>query len=69
MPYLPVIDASACVAQGDCVELLPDVFQLEAEVSVALGSGPLQALREAAAACPTEAITVIDTETGEQVAP
>lgn len=69
MPYLPVIDASACVAQGDCAELLPEVFELTDDLSVVIGSAPLQALHEAADACPTGAIAVIDAETGEQVAP
>ena len=29
MSYVPTIDQSSCIAQGDCVELLPDVFLLD----------------------------------------
>lgn len=53
------------MAQGDCEELLPEVFVLEGDVSTVIGTAPLERLRAAAEACPTGAITVIDEEAGE----
>lgn len=69
MAYLPVIDKSSCIAQGDCAEIAPQVFEVRDEVSVVLGPGPLQQLRAAAEACPTEAIVLIDEQTGDQAHP
>ena len=69
MPFVPVIDESSCVAQGDCAELAPDVFEVRDDLSIVLGAGPLQQLKDAAQACPTEAIAVIDEDTGEQLYP
>lgn len=69
MPYLPVIDESSCVAQGDCAELAPDAFEVRDDLSIVLGGGSLQQLKAAAEACPTEAIAVVDQQTGEQVYP
>lgn len=68
MAYIAVVDESSCVAQGDCVDALPQVFALQGDVSVVVGSASLQELRAAAEGCPTEAITVIDDQTGERVA-
>lgn len=64
-----MIDASSCVAQGDCAELAPDVFEVVEEVSVVIGTGSLEEMKAAAEACPTEAIVLIDEETGQQLAP
>lgn len=67
MAYIAVIDESACVAQGDCVDALPEVFSLQGDVSVVIGSASLEQLQAAADACPTEAITVVDEATGEPI--
>jgi ferredoxin len=62
------IDEAACAAHGDCEHVAPEVFRVD-DVAVVIGSAPPDRLIEAAAACPSTAITVIDDETGEQVYP
>jgi ferredoxin len=62
------IDGEACLAYGDCAELAPEAFEV-GDTARIVGSAPLEELIDAARACPSEAITVIDAETGEQIAP
>jgi ferredoxin len=68
MTYVPHIDDSACAGHGDCAEIAPDVFRID-DVAVVIGTGPDSLILEAAEACPSVAITVIDDETGETVYP
>jgi ferredoxin len=68
MSYLPRIDEGACIAQGDCVDVAPQVFQLDDRAGV-IGTGPDELLLQAAENCPVEAITLVDADTGEQVYP
>ena len=68
MSYMPTIDAKACAAHGDCVDVAPEVFALE-ETAMVIGDGPDDLIIEAAQMCPSIAITVLDSETGEQVYP
>jgi ferredoxin len=73
MRYVPVIDGGGCILSGDCEELCPSLFKVNAREAEVLGTGADEATREAlleaAQACPTEAITVTDTQTGEQLWP
>jgi ferredoxin len=62
------IDKEACLAYGDCAELAPEAFQVE-DTARLVGSAPLEKLIDAARACPSEAITLLDADTGEQIAP
>jgi ferredoxin len=62
------IDRDACLAYGDCAELAPEAFEVD-DTAHLVGSAPLRQMVDAARACPTEAITLVDAETGEQVAP
>lgn len=62
------IDKEACLAYGDCAELAPDAFKVK-EVAEVVGRAPSQQLIEAARACPSEAITLVDADTGERVYP
>jgi ferredoxin len=62
------IDKRACLAYGDCAELAPEAFEVD-DTARLVGSAPLQKLIDAARACPSEAITLVDAETGEQIAP
>jgi ferredoxin len=62
------IEASECLAYGDCAELAPEAFEVD-DVAHFVGPAPLRKLVDAARACPSEAITLIDAETGEQIAP
>jgi ferredoxin len=61
------IDTDACLAYGDCAELAPEAFEVD-DVAHLVGSAPLRKLVDAARACPSEAITLIDAETGERLA-
>ena len=62
------IDEAACAAHGDCEHAAPEVFRVD-DVAVVVGSAPPDRLVDAAAACPSTAILVIDDETGEQIYP
>ena len=68
MSYVPQVDAGACAAHGDCAVVAPDVFRVD-EVAEVIGVGTPDSVLEAAESCPAAAITVIDTETGEQIYP
>ena len=68
MSYLIEIDEAACAAHGDCVDLAPEVFELDDVVRV-IGTGPDELLLAAAEACPSTAIRIVDRETDEQVYP
>jgi Protein of unknown function (DUF1271). len=68
MSYVPQIDPNACSAHGDCVDIAPEVFELEVTAKV-IGEGPDDLILRAAEACPALAISVIDSETGETVFP
>ena len=62
------IDRDACLAYGDCAELAPEAFEVD-DTAHLVGNAPLRQMIDAARACPTEAITLVDADTGEQIAP
>lgn len=68
MSYIPRIDESSCIAQGDCVELVPDVFALD-DFAKVVGTGPDEEILTAARECPVEAISIFDSESGAQIFP
>lgn len=68
MSYTPKVDKSACSAHGDCVDIAPNVFALD-EYAEVIGTDKDKKILKAAEACPSLAITVIDSETGETVFP
>jgi ferredoxin len=68
MSYIPTIDESSCIAQGDCVELVPEVFKVD-DCARVIGTGPDELILTAARECPVEAISIVDSETGVQVYP
>lgn len=68
MTLIASVDAGGCISQGDCVEIAPQVFRLD-DTSVVIGTGPDELLLEAAEACPTEAISIVDGESGETIYP
>lgn len=62
------IDKDVCVGSGSCVAVAPDVFALDDEDRSCVRAGavaPDERLLDAARLCPTGAIQVADTETGE----
>jgi ferredoxin len=69
MTYVPHIDDTACAGHGDCAVIAPDVFRLDDDIAVVIGTGPDALILEAAEACPSVAISVIDDETGATVYP
>jgi ferredoxin len=68
MSYRVEIDEAACAAHGDCEHVAPEVFRVD-DVAVVIGTAPIDRLMEAADACPSTAIAVIDEATGEQLYP
>lgn len=68
MSYRPIIDEAACAAHGDCALVAPKVFVVE-DVAVVVGDGPPDLILEAARACPSSAIEVVDEATGETIYP
>jgi ferredoxin len=68
MSYIPTIDESSCIAQGDCMELVPDVFQVDDSARV-VGTGPNDLILAAGEACPVQAISIFDSDTSAQVYP
>lgn len=68
MTYLAQIDEGACAAHGDCVDIAPNVFELD-DVARVVGTAPVDLLIAAAEGCPSAAIRVIDQRTDEQVYP
>jgi ferredoxin len=68
MSYSIEIDESACAGHGDCVEVAPEVFDLD-DVAHVIGTGPDELVLEAAQACPSSAILIIDRTTGDLVYP
>jgi ferredoxin len=68
MAFVPRIDEAACAGHGDCVEIAPQVFELD-DIAKVIGTGPPQLILDAAESCPSAAISVFDDETGEQVYP
>jgi len=65
MTYIPVIDANACSAHGDCEDIAPEIFRLD-DVAVVVNDGPLELMMAAAQVCPSAAIRIVDRDTGAQ---
>ena len=68
MTYLPIIDAAACAAHGDCAEVAPDVFRVD-EIAVVIGTASDEVMLAAAESCPSVAISLVDSDSGEPVFP
>jgi len=68
MTLVPVIDANACSAHGDCEDIAPEIFRLD-DVAVVIGTGSDELMLAAAEACPSSAITILEQETQQQIYP
>ena len=68
MTLLAQIDESACAAHGDCVDIAPEVFELD-DIARVIGTGPDGLLLKAAESCPSTAIRIVDGSTGVVVYP
>jgi ferredoxin len=69
MTLLPTVDTYACALHGDCADVAPGVFNIDGDVAEVIGAGPDATILEAARACPSTAISVVDQATGQQVYP
>lgn len=70
--YKVSVTREKCIGAGSCEAIAPNVFKLDEENIATVISQDGNTDDEkllAAQSCPTNAITVIDTETGEQVWP
>ena len=66
------VDRELCIGAGNCVAIAPSVFQLDAENIAVVNDedgATEDMLWQAAEACPTNAITLEDGETGEILYP
>jgi ferredoxin len=64
------VDKSTCIGSAVCVGTAPGRFALDdsqRSYPVATEIAPDQAVRDAAASCPVEAISLLDADTGEPV--
>lgn len=56
------VDEDACVGDGSCVSICPEVFEMEGDVAKAkmeeVPEGLQESCREAADVCPVEAIII-----------
>jgi ferredoxin len=68
MTYLVEIDETACAAHGDCVDIAPEVFEVD-DVAQVIGSGSDELLVTAAEACPSAAIRIIDAQSRALIYP
>ena len=67
-----VVNRSKCIAASNCIGMAPEVFMLDGQkkaIVVNAKGADDPTLIEAAESCPTEAITLHDEETGEQIYP
>jgi ferredoxin len=68
MTWVAEIDEDACAAHGDCAEIAPEVFEID-DVARVIGTGPEALLMASAEACPSTAIRIVDTDSGQQLYP
>lgn len=65
------VDPDRCIGSGVCAATAPAYFRLAGATSCPLSEvvDPDEVVRDAAESCPSEAIAVRDTGTGELIAP
>jgi ferredoxin len=67
------VDREECIGDGSCEDIAPDYFQLDDEdlaevIKNPVAEGDEDVARDAAEACPVEAI-ILEDEGGEQIYP
>ena len=70
--YMVKVIRGVCSGAASCMAVSPDVFELDslAKAIVKAGANDLpENILMAAQSCPTKAILIVDTETGEQMWP
>ena len=66
------VDAPTCISSGYCRNFAPDVFGAREDKKSTVKQNPVtetDQVREAWESCPTEAISVRDADTGEEIFP
>jgi ferredoxin len=66
------VDLEECIGDGLCAQEAPGTFEMNDEDKAVVLDPPTddeETILEAAAACPTDAITVTDAENGKQLYP
>jgi ferredoxin len=64
------VDKGTCIGSAVCVGTAPGRFALDDRQrsgALAADIAPDEAVRDAAASCPVEAISLVDADTGQQV--
>jgi ferredoxin len=67
-----VVDTDKCQGYGACVKISPEVFRLNPDNKAEAGdsaAAPDEVVLKAARCCPYRAVTVTNSETGEQLIP
>jgi len=67
-----VVDTDKCQGYGACIKISPEVFRLNADNKAESGdpaAAPDDVVLKAARCCPYRAVTVTNSETGEQLIP
>lgn len=70
--YKVKVSRHLCIGAASCVAVSPNVFKLDGENKAVIIDGASDVpenILMAAQSCPTKAISIIDTETGQQVWP
>ena len=70
--YKVKVVRNLCIGAATCVAVSPNIFQLDGENKAVVQESGTDAeanILMAAQSCPTKAIVIIDTETGQQVWP
>jgi ferredoxin len=68
--WMVAVDKGTCIGSAVCVGTAPDRFALDERQRsspLATDIAPDEAVRDAAASCPVEAISLVDAGTGEPV--
>ena len=67
-----VVHRGKCIAAANCIGMAPRVFMLDGmkkAIVIDAKGADRQTIVEAAQLCPTEAIELVDEETGERIFP
>jgi len=68
--WVVAVDKNTCIGSAMCVGIAPGRFELDERQRsgpVTAEIDPDEAVRDAAASCPMEAISLVDADTGEPV--
>ncbi|OGH09744.1 MAG: hypothetical protein A2152_03880 [Candidatus Levybacteria bacterium RBG_16_35_6] len=70
--YKVTVIRNLCIGAASCIAVSPNIFELDSENKAIIKSGAADSeenILMAAQSCPTKAIIITDSETGQQVWP